>query len=184
MKLGNGHVVMIPYPVQGHVIPLMELAQCLGEQGLKVTFVNTEINHRLILNALQGNNVLDFEHIHLVSIPDGVESEEDRNVPGKLSNAIYRVMPGKLEELIRKYNDASEEEDDKISCIIADQSLGWTLEMSKKLGIRGVAFLPAAAAVLVLGFSIPKLIHDGIIDQDGETFSFPFHPEILIHETN
>lgn len=128
---------MIPYPVQGHVIPLMELAQCLGEQGLKVTFVNTEINHQLVLNALQGNNSLDFDHIRLVSIPDGVESEEDRNVPGKLSSAIYKVMPRKLELLIREHNAS---EDDKISCIIADQSLGWALEVSKKLGIHGVAF--------------------------------------------
>lgn len=167
--MANRHVLMIPYPVQGHVIPLMELAQCLAKNGIKITFVNTEITHQRVINALGGKDALECcDQIHLVSIPDGVKSEEDRNVPGKLSEAIYRVMPGKLEELIVEHN--ASKKDDKISCIIADQSLGWAQEVARKLGIRGVAFLPAAAAVLVLGFSIPKLIDDGIINQDGKTF--------------
>ncbi|KAH0969508.1 hypothetical protein GBA52_028593 [Prunus armeniaca] len=34
--------------------------------------------------------------------------------------------------------------------------------------IRRVAFYPAAAAVLALKLSVPKLIHEGIINNDGE----------------
>ncbi|KAK8533876.1 hypothetical protein V6N13_028439 [Hibiscus sabdariffa] len=58
----------------------------------------------------------------------------------------------------------------KISCVIADQSLGWALGIAEKHGIKRAAFCPAAAAaaLLVLGFNIPKLIDEGVIDQDGE----------------
>lgn len=38
----------------------------------------------------------------LVSLPDDVESAENRNDLGKLSDAIFEVMPAKLEELIKK----------------------------------------------------------------------------------
>ncbi|KAK8644385.1 hypothetical protein V6N13_123693 [Hibiscus sabdariffa] len=47
----------------------------------------------------------------------------------------------------------------------------------KKHGIRRAAFCPAAAALLVLGFSIPKLI-DGVIDQHGE-FLHLFKSEMI-----
>lgn len=40
--------------------------------------------------------------INLVSIPDGMEAWENRNDLGKLCEAILSVMPGKLEELIKK----------------------------------------------------------------------------------
>ncbi|KAJ6368221.1 hypothetical protein OIU78_000743 [Salix suchowensis] len=77
--------------------------------------------------------------IHLVSFPDGLESGEDRVKPGKRSE----------------------------TCVLADQTIGWALELAEKKGIKRAAFCSAAAAMLVQGFSIPKLIEDGIIDKEG-----------------
>lgn len=158
-------ILVVPYPVQGHVIPLMELSKCLAKHGLRITFVNTEYNHQLIKNASEGNNLWD--EIHVVSVSDGIHFSEDKNKPGKSSEAILRVMPGKIEELIEEINASGS---DKIGCILADQSFGWALEIAEKKGIRRAAFCPAAAAQLVLGFSIPKLIEDGIIDDHGGLF--------------
>lgn len=165
--MGNPHVLVIPYPVQGHVIPLMELAQCLARRGIKITFAVTETTHNRILNSSAANNVALDDGIHLVTVLDASESNESSNLPGKLSEAIFKIMPGKVEKLIQDVN-ASESESEKITCVIADQSLGWALELAKKLGIRSAAFLPAAAANLVLGFAIPKLIDDGIINNEGD----------------
>jgi hypothetical protein len=161
--MGNPHVLVMPYPAQGHIIPLLELSQCLVQHGFKITFVNTEYNHNQIMN---GNAMKDKigNQIHLVSIPDGLETLEDRKKPGKLSEAVLKVLPGKLEELIEQINGSNGEE---ITFILADQSIGWALEIAQKKGIRRAAFCPAAAALLVLGFSIPKLIEDGIITDDG-----------------
>ncbi|KAL6135526.1 hypothetical protein ACLB2K_067753 [Fragaria x ananassa] len=90
---------------------------------------------------------------------------EDRNDLGKLSEAIQRVMPMKLEELIEKIN---QEEGDKVTCVIADESCGWALEVARKIQIRRVvAFWPASAAALEVIFSIPKFIQEGIIHKDG-----------------
>ena len=163
--MGSPHVLAIPYPAQGHVLPLMELALCLVKHGIKVTFVNTEFDHKRVIESLSGEeNVPDM--MHLVSVPDGLESWEDRNDAGKLMKAIFRVMPAKLEALIEKINQS---ESDKITCIIADEFLGLALEVAKKMGVRAVAFWPAAAAVYALKLNIPKLIDDGIIDSSGKT---------------
>ena len=162
--MGNPHILVIPYPAQGHIIPLLELSQCLVEHGLRITFVNTEYNHNRIMNAKAMKDKIG-DQIHLVSIPDGLETLEHRNKPGKLSEVVLTVMPGKLEELIEQINGSDGEE---ITCVLADQSIGWALEIAEKKRIRRAAFCPAAAALLVLGFSTPNLIEDGIIADDGE----------------
>ncbi|KAM0958403.1 hypothetical protein EV1_023475 [Malus domestica] len=149
--MSNLHIIAVPYPAQGHVLPLMELSQCLVNHGFKVTFVNTEFNHKRIVNALAGKTHVG-DGIRLVSLPDGLEPGEDRN---DLSL---------LEELIEKIN---EEESDKVTCVLADESSGWALDVAVKMKIRRVALLPASAAALALSFNIPKLIHEGIINDEG-----------------
>ncbi|CAA2997188.1 UDP-glycosyltransferase 83A1-like, partial [Olea europaea subsp. europaea] len=116
------HVLAIPYPAQGHVIPLMEVSLWLVKHGIKVTFVNTEFNHRRVVKALsETENTQEKQCVKLVSIPDGLEPWEDRNELGKLSEAILNVMPGKLEDLIEKINETDR---DKIMCVIADYGMG------------------------------------------------------------
>ncbi|XP_004306079.1 PREDICTED: UDP-glycosyltransferase 83A1-like [Fragaria vesca subsp. vesca] len=163
--MSKPHIIAIPLPAQGHVMPLMEFSQCLAHHGFRVTFVNTETIHKKIVNAMANENHIRHDHVHLVSIPDGLETEEDRNGPGVLSEAIQAVLHQNLEEIIEKIN---KEEDEKITCLIADESCGWALEVAQKMKIVKVAaFWPAAAATLVLNFCIPNLVHEGIIDDEG-----------------
>ncbi|KAK2634211.1 hypothetical protein Ddye_029003 [Dipteronia dyeriana] len=46
--MGNPHVLVVPYPAQGHVIPLMKLSQSLAQHCIRITFVNTEHNYKLV----------------------------------------------------------------------------------------------------------------------------------------
>ncbi|VYS56020.1 unnamed protein product [Arabidopsis thaliana] len=167
--MGRPHVVVIPYPAQGHVLPLISFSRYLAKQGIQITFINTEFNHNRIISSLPNSPHEDYvgDQINLVSIPDGLEdSPEERNIPGKLSESVLRFMPKKVEELIERMM-AETSGGTIISCVVADQSLGWAIEVAAKFGIRRTAFCPAAAASMVLGFSIQKLIDDGLIDSDG-----------------
>lgn len=155
--MGKPHVMIVPFPAQGHVIPLLELAQCLAKHGITITFVNTHIIHDRIFN---NHAALLEDGIRLVSVPDGLQPEE-RYVPGKLSEAVNTLLPLKIEELLLR------EIEDNITCLVYDQSIGAIQKVADKVGIRSAAFLPAAAALLVLGFNIPNLIEDGIIDHQG-----------------
>lgn len=162
--MGRPHAVVIPFPAQGHVIPLMQLSKRLANHGVKITFVNTEYNHMRVLNAMGDTSDIGDE-IHLVSLPDGMEAWEDRNDIGKLCEAGLSVMSGKLEELIKRINEI---EGDEVTCVVADAGLSWALEVAVKMKIRRAAFCPTAAALVALAFSIPKLIQDGIIHDNGE----------------
>ncbi|CAN4082678.1 unnamed protein product [Withania somnifera] len=157
------HIVAIPYPAQGHVLPLMELCLWLVNEDCKITFVNTEFNHKRVIKALPENDELRNK-ISLASIPDGLGPHEDRTDLTKLTESIAEIMPGKLMEVISLLNNSDE---NGVTCVIADENMGWALGVAEKLNIRRVAFWPAAAAMLASLFSVSKLIDDGIIDTNG-----------------
>ena len=39
------HILMLPFPLLGHIKPMLSIAQLLCHSGLHVTFLNTEHNH-------------------------------------------------------------------------------------------------------------------------------------------
>ncbi|KAJ3669804.1 hypothetical protein LUZ60_010128 [Juncus effusus] len=160
------HVLILPFPCQGHVIPLMELSHSLVSHGFKITFVNTEFDHERLTKALpdKGSNL---QGIDLISIPDGLEPHEDRNDLGRLTEGFTNVMPSYLEEIFRKNKD--------IKWIIADENMGWSSQVAKKMGVRVAFFWPASTATLVTMLSNPKLIEDGVLDEKG----FPTKEEIF-----
>ncbi|KAF7803071.1 UDP-glycosyltransferase 83A1-like [Senna tora] len=158
----KAHILVVPYPAQGHVNTLLQLTHELVKQyGIRVTFVNTDFTHNQVMKSW-GHNI---ETIRMVSIPDGLEDGESRNLLGKLTESLNRVVPKKLEMVIREINER--ESDDKISCVVADGSMGMALLVAEKMGIQRAAVWPASAASLALCFTIPKLLHQGIIDSDG-----------------
>ncbi|XP_066386109.1 UDP-glycosyltransferase 83A1-like [Miscanthus floridulus] len=171
------HVLALPFPAQGHVIPLMQLSHRLVENGIEVTFVNTEANHALVLDAMPADGSgrsLDVDGIHLVAVPDGLADGDDRKDLGKLVDGLSRHMPGYLEELVGRTEASGGK---KISWLIADEAMGWAFEVAKKLGIRAAAFWPGSAAFLDTTLRIPQMIQDGLIDEKGwpkrqETFQF------------
>lgn len=74
-------------------------------------------------------------------------------------------MPGHLKDLIERINRENDVE--KITCVIADTTVGWALVVAEKMGIKRVAVWPAGLGNLAMTLRIPKLIKDKIIDADG-----------------
>ncbi|KAJ9564303.1 hypothetical protein OSB04_000269 [Centaurea solstitialis] len=162
--MAKTHVLVIPFPAQGHVMPIMELAQRLVAKDIKVTFVNTEVNHKLVTTNWLDQDGFGGGLLEMVSIPDGLEPWEDRTDLGRLTTSMLQSMAGKLEELIEKINKG---DGNKITCVIADGGMGWAIKVAKKMGIRRAAFWPASVATLASIFSFQTLIDDGIIDNNG-----------------
>ncbi|XP_022863039.1 UDP-glycosyltransferase 83A1-like isoform X3 [Olea europaea var. sylvestris] len=158
------HILIIPFPAQGHVIPAMELALNLAEHGCKITFVNTEFNHERVMKSLpEADSVREL--VQMVSLPDGLKPSDDRDDIELLWESIFDVMPGELVALIQRINGS---ESEKVSCLIADVTMAWALEVAEEMGIKKAAFWPAAVALLALILEIPRLTEDGILDSDGQ----------------
>ncbi|XP_050256101.1 UDP-glycosyltransferase 83A1-like [Quercus robur] len=153
------HVLVIPFPAQGHVAPLMKLSHQIVDHGIKVTFVTTEFINARLTTKMPANSP-----IRLVSLPDGLEPGDDQIDTLKLINSFQETKSDHFKDLIEKINEST---DDRIIYVIADVTVAWAFDVAEKMGIQSVAFWPAGPANLALIFHIPKLIEDGIIDTQG-----------------
>nr|XP_043608228.1 UDP-glycosyltransferase 83A1-like [Erigeron canadensis] len=159
----KSHVLVIPFPAQGHVIPIMELAQRLVEQNVKVTFVNTEVIHNIVTsNWINKDGYKDL--IQMVSLPDGLDPSEDRSDLPKLVKSMSQSMPDKLEEFIKSVD---KEDDSKVTCIVVDFTMPWAIQVAKNMGIASTTFCPASVATLAGILSVHKLLDDGIVNDKG-----------------
>ncbi|CAK7327088.1 unnamed protein product [Dovyalis caffra] len=159
----NAHVLLVPLPIQGHVAPFMKLGHQLARHGSKVTFLTTEFIRAQIQMAGE-----EQEDITIISVPDGSALEDNHKDDYQLVQSFLHVLPGHLENLIRKANEA--EPDSKITCLIVD--LVFTrapLEIAEKMGLKHAIFFPSAPGALAMMLHIPKLIEAGIIDADDGT---------------
>uniref|UniRef100_A0A0D9VZ73 UDP-glycosyltransferases domain-containing protein n=1 Tax=Leersia perrieri TaxID=77586 RepID=A0A0D9VZ73_9ORYZ len=151
------HVMVLPFPAQGHVIPLMELSHRLVDQGFKIDFVNTEFNHNRVLKALAETGTIP-DGIQMLSIPDGLGPADNHMDIGKLVQVLPAAMFSPLENMIRSK---------KIKWVIADVSMSWALELATTVGVRIALFSTYSAAAFALRRSLPKLIEDDFLDETG-----------------
>lgn len=159
------HFLVIPYPILGHVNPLINLSQILAKHGCKITFLNTDFSHKRLITG-SGLDNLKGLGIKFVTLPDGLDPQDDRSDQKKVVQSIKTNMPSMLPKFIEDVNAL--DVNSKITCIVVTLSMTWALKVGHNLGIKGSILWPASATSLSLCDCIPRLIHDGIIDSYGE----------------
>ncbi|KAI4965463.1 hypothetical protein ZWY2020_054538 [Hordeum vulgare] len=98
------HVLLIPFPAQGHVNPLIRLAKALHMRSFHVTFVHTEHNHRRLLRSRGPGVVEEVPGFRFETIPDGLPLAELDGIQDiwKLCEATRRTCPGHVRELVER----------------------------------------------------------------------------------
>ncbi|KAK7340621.1 hypothetical protein VNO77_21329 [Canavalia gladiata] len=164
--MGIPHFLVIPYPILGHVNPLMQLSEALAKHGCNITFLSTEFSQKQAnsvgsgLHSLKGSSRIKF-----VTLPDGLGPEDDRSDHKKLIFSIRSNMPAMLPNLIQDVNALDAH--NKINCIVVTINMGWALEVAHQLGIKGAFFFSGSATSFAACYCIPRLIDEQIIHSDG-----------------
>ncbi|GAB2270083.1 hypothetical protein Dimus_004996 [Dionaea muscipula] len=160
------HVLVVPYPIQGHIGPLFKLSDCFVRHGIKATLVVTEYIHGQITEKMKDGGVEGERRVHVTAVSDGLEPADDRKDERKLAASVLSVFPAQVKKLIQKANKLGGS-DHRITCLVADAMFGWALETAEQMGIKAALFWTSSPGALAVALQIPQLIKAGIIDDQG-----------------
>ncbi|XP_062204921.1 UDP-glycosyltransferase 86A1-like isoform X3 [Phragmites australis] len=168
------HAVVIPFPLQGHVIPAVHLALRLAERGFAVTFVNTESVHHQTTRALgvhpvgydifagalasSSSSSEDQElDVRYELISDGFPLGFDRSLNhDQYMEGVLHVLPAHVEELLRRVVA-----DPATTCLVVDTFFVWPATLARKLGVPYVSFWTEPALIFSLYYHMDLLTKHG-----------------------
>ncbi|KAG8368655.1 hypothetical protein BUALT_Bualt15G0068100 [Buddleja alternifolia] len=163
------HAVLIPYPAQGHIAPVLKLAKLLHSRGFFITFVNTEFNHNRLVRARGHESVAGLEGFQFKTIPDGLppsDKDATQDIPQLCDSLTKNGFPPFL-ELIKNLNDSSD--CPKVSCIVSDGVMSFTLDAAETLDIPEVVFFTTSACGFMGYCNYIELVTRGIFPLQDES---------------
>ncbi|XP_057834954.2 gallate 1-beta-glucosyltransferase-like [Cryptomeria japonica] len=105
MGMSGLHAVIVPFPAQGTINPLINLAQLLSSRGVFITFVNTEWSHKCISKAAHNDDEPAFKFL---TIPDGLPPDHGRLANlGEYVIAMENLGASFAEQLVRRKNSSN-----------------------------------------------------------------------------
>ncbi|KAL2904705.1 UDP-glycosyltransferase 83A1 [Bienertia sinuspersici] len=185
-KIIDSQVIVLPYPLQGHVAPMMKLSWCIARHGIKVALVATEHNYKTIVHEMNDLKGDINNPVRLVAVPDGLEPDDDREDGSKLVASVSKVMPRHIYNLIAEAKQHAGNHCQS-TCLIADFMFGWAMDIADRTGIKLAIFWTASPGALALTLKIPELIESGVIDHEGmpskKIIELPWYcPDNLTHQ--
>eukprot|EP00253_Pinus_taeda_P001727 PITA_01727 len=171
------HAIVVPFPVQGHINPMMMLAHNLASHGFIVTFINSQYNHHRIHGPAKSietsltSTVEEEEEtaaggkIRVRVIPDGLAEDDARTNFARLASVTEKTMGPLLHKVIDEIN---KREEHKVTCLIADFFASWALDVAQQCQINArAAFWPGLIATYSIIHHLPSLVAGEIIPSTG-----------------
>ncbi|XP_076932444.1 UDP-glycosyltransferase 74G1-like [Bidens hawaiensis] len=167
------HVLLFPFPAQGHINPIIQFAKRLLSKGVKTTLVTTI--YIFNINFPNKNNTTSIE---IEAITDGFDEGGymSADSPESYLDTFKEVGSKSLADLIKKL----ESEGNNIDALIYDSFIAWASDVAMELGIDSGAFFTQACGVNTIYYHV----HKGLISlpPDGPV-SVPGLPPVERWET-
>ncbi|GLU11864.1 hypothetical protein SLE2022_285840 [Rubroshorea leprosula] len=164
-KTQKPHAILVPYPLQGHVIPAVHLAIKLASKGFTITFVNTHSIHHHISKARPETRPDIFAclresgmDVRYATVSDGLPLGFDRSLNhDQFFAALLHVFSAHVEELVAQMIHSGE----KFNCLIADTFFVWPSKIAKKFGLLYISFWTEPALIFTLYYHLDLLRING-----------------------
>jgi hypothetical protein len=137
------HVLVVPYPAQGHLLPLLDLAALLAARGLAVTVAVTAGNAPLLTPLAAACPSVGIVTLPFPSpapwLPEGCCGENTKDLP----RGLFRPFMASLAALRAPLQAWCEGR--RVTAIVSDLFTGWTRPLAAELGVPHVTFSPSCA---------------------------------------
>lgn len=159
MKCAEGYskiIILVPYPAQGHVTPMLKLAKSFLSQGFQPLLVTPDYIHSQIARQIEPET-----DILCASIPDGIDEKRPRDFFA-IEEAMEKHMPVHLERLI-----VGELGEGAVAFMVVDLLASWAIEVGRRCRLPVAGFWPVMLAAYHLIFAIPDMVRSGLISDTG-----------------
>ncbi|KAL2544534.1 UDP-glycosyltransferase 74F2 [Forsythia ovata] len=165
----KAHCLILPFPVQGHINPMLQFAKRLRPKGVKITLLLTKFLRKTMQEFSGSSN------ISLEAISDGFDEggRADSESPEAYYARFRLVGTETLSELLEKYKT-----DCAVNCIIYDPFLPWVLDVAKKFGLVCAAFFTQSCAVDNIYYCVYKKELKLPLLETEKTVNIPGLPEL------
>ncbi|KAI4350713.1 hypothetical protein L6164_005142 [Bauhinia variegata] len=147
------HVLLFPFMAKGHTIPLLRFARFLLRRDLMVTIVTTPANRPFVVESLRDTTVsivdIPFPD-EIPDIPSGIETTD------KLPHISLFYHFAVATESMRPDFDRLLETLPRVSFMVSDSFLWWTMDSASKLGIPRLVFYGMSNYALALSIEAIK----------------------------
>ncbi|KAD7480140.1 hypothetical protein R6Q59_008963 [Mikania micrantha] len=159
------HVLIFPFPVQGHVSCMLKLAELLCLSGVNVTFLNSDIIHRRLLRYTDViSRFSRYSGFRFETISDGLPPDHPRsgNRVVDIFDSIKMVTKPMFREMLLPGGCLNCGSRPPISSVIADGIMCFTIDVAKvEMGIPVFLFRTVSASCFWAFYCIPNLIESG-----------------------
>ncbi|KAF0890720.1 hypothetical protein E2562_004219 [Oryza meyeriana var. granulata] len=171
------HVLLVPFPAQGHALPLFDLAALLAARGLRLTVVTTPANAAQLAPLLAAHpdsvRPLTLPFPSHPSLPAGVENT--KNCPPVYVTVFIHALAALHQPILAWAKSQSVH---PVVAVISDFFCGWTQPLAAEIGVPRIVFTPSG----VLGTAVPHSLLRRLVkrpagcDDDGFKVTFPAIP--------
>ncbi|KAK7328176.1 hypothetical protein VNO77_22274 [Canavalia gladiata] len=137
------HVLIFPYPAQGHILALLDLTHHLALRGLTITIIITPKNLHLFKPLLSTHpntiHTLILPFLSHPNIPPGAENLSEVGNTGNYPfiNALSKLQPQIIQWFTTHPNPPV--------ALLSDFFLGWTHQLASRLAIPRLPFYGVGA---------------------------------------
>ncbi|KAK7385253.1 hypothetical protein VNO78_30967 [Psophocarpus tetragonolobus] len=154
------HVLLVSFPSQGHLTPLLRLGKHLAAKGCFVTFSTSESTGKLMRTANTinessptpfGNGFFTFDFFD-----DGLGDDDHPKRYNLFEYTTYLKLVGNqlISQMVKKHAEAKR----PVSCIINNHFLYWVTDIAAELGIPSALYWVHSAATFTACYHYFKKI--------------------------
>ncbi|XP_068653546.1 UDP-glycosyltransferase 82A1-like [Aristolochia californica] len=154
---GRPKIILVPYPAQGHLTPLFQLASSFHDYGLQPLVVLPDFIYDHVVSKTGAASL----GLVFVSLPSGLGPDDSKDF-FTIGYAMEHRMPSHFEDVLLTHGDEGQ-----VVCVVVDLLTSWAIDVARRCGIPAAGFWPAMSATYHLIRAIPDLIRIGLVSENG-----------------
>jgi hypothetical protein len=182
------HVVLFPFPGQGHLVSFLEAARLLRRVlpgDVSITLVSTPRNVaalRASTSASSSSFAINFHELPFVPADHGLpaDCESTSSIPPPAYLTLFEAFES-LEPAFDAYISRLIAENESV-CVIADVFVAWTVGVARRRGCANAVFVSCGALGTAILHALWKSM-PGLPFGDDGLLRLPEYPEVELHQS-